>query len=75
MNTVLHLRKNVLKLSQAELAEVAKTTQATVSRWENGELSPDLDQLTRLREEVITRKLTWDDAWFFEAPVQAGEAA
>jgi len=74
MNTVLHLRKNVLKLSQAELAEVAKTTQATVSRWENGELSPDLDQLTRLREEVITRKLTWDDAWFFEAPEQGAAA-
>lgn len=74
MNTVLHLRKNILKLSQAELAEVAKTTQATVSRWENGELSPDLDQLTRLRQEVLSRELTWDDAWFFEAPTH-GEAA
>lgn len=74
MNTVLHLRKNILKLSQAELAEVAKTTQATVSRWENGELSPDLDQLTRLREEVRKREIDWDDAWFFEAPaVEAAE--
>lgn len=74
MNTVLHLRKNILKLSQAELAEVAKTTQATVSRWENGELSPDLDQLTRLREEVLARRLTWDDSWFFEAPAQGAAA-
>lgn len=74
MNTVLHLRKNILKLSQAELAEVAKTTQATVSRWENGELSPDLDQLTRLREEVRKREIDWDDAWFFEAPAQGAAA-
>lgn len=74
MNTVLHLRKNILKLSQAELAEVAKTTQATVSRWENGELSPDLDQLTRLREEVRKREIVWDDAWFFEAPAHGAAA-
>lgn len=74
MSTVQHLRKNILKISQAELAEVAKTTQATVSRWENGELSPDLDQLTRIREEVRKRGLAWDDAWFFEAPARGAAA-
>ncbi len=75
MSTVVHLRKAVLKISQAELAEIAKTTQASVSRWENGELSPDLSQLTLIRDEVIKRGLAWDDTWFFEAPESAGAAA
>lgn len=75
MSTVKHLRKDVLKVSQAELAEIAKTTQATVSRWENGELSPDLEQLGRIREEVRRRECVWEDAWFFDAPMGVPGAA
>lgn len=51
-----------------ELATIASTTQATVSRWEKGELSPDLDQLAAIRAAVIERKLKWNDAWFFSVP-------
>lgn len=73
MNTVYHIRKNVLGVSQAELAEIARTTQASVSRWERGELSPDLEQLLAIRSEVQRRKLKWNDAWFFDAPKVAAE--
>lgn len=68
MNAVAHVRKSVLKASQMELATIASTTQATVSRWEKGELSPDLDQLAAIRAAVIERKLKWNDAWFFSVP-------
>ncbi|MDX1240388.1 helix-turn-helix domain-containing protein [Sinorhizobium medicae] len=68
MNTIAHIRKSVLKVSQSELADVAGTKQATVSRWETNQLSPDLEQLKSIREEVLRRGLDWDDAWFFSAP-------
>lgn len=69
MNAVLHLRKQVLGINQSALAAIAGATQATVSRWETGELSPDLNQLSAIREEVKRRGLEWDDAWFFETPI------
>lgn len=68
MNTVTHIRKQVLQINQSALAAIAGATQATVSRWENGELSPDLNQLSAIREEVKRRGLEWDDSWFFETP-------
>jgi len=71
MQTIQHVRKSVLGLNQADFASIAKTTQATVSRWENGELSPDLTQLSAIRDEVKRRGLEWDDLWFFEAPERA----
>ena len=71
MNTVLHIRKNVLRVSQAALADIANTTQASVSRWEAEELSPDLTQLAAIRAEVKRQGLEWDDAWFFDVPEAA----
>lgn len=68
MNTVAHIRKTILGINQSALAAIAGATQATVSRWETGELSPDLSQLSAIREEVKRRGLQWNDAWFFEAP-------
>lgn len=44
-----HLRKEVLKVTQQEIAEVTATTQATVSRWEKGDLFPNAKQLAALR--------------------------
>lgn len=71
MNTIAHIRKTVLKVSQSELAGIAATKQATVSRWETNQLSPDLEQLKSIREEVLRRGLDWDDAWFFATPEAA----
>jgi transcriptional regulator with XRE-family HTH domain len=71
MNTIAHIRKSVLKVSQSELADVAGTKQATVSRWETNQLSPDLEQLKSIRAEVLRRGLDWDDAWFFSTPEEA----
>lgn len=75
MHVVTHIRKNVLGINQSAFAAIAGVTQATVSRWESGELSPDLAQLSAVRAEVLKRDLAWDDSWLFEAPVTAGEAA
>jgi len=68
MSTILHIRKNVLKLTQHGLAQLCGTNQATVSRWEKGELFPDLSQMSAIRAEVRRKRLKWDDRWFFEAP-------
>lgn len=79
MNPMPLIRKTILDISQAELAAIAGTTQATVSRWEKGELQPDRTQLARIREAAMSRGVAWDDAWFFEmpcgvAPPQQGRA-
>lgn len=68
MNTILHIRKQVLKLTQSGIADLCGTNQATVSRWEKDELYPDLAQMNAIRDEVRRRRLKWDDRWFFEAP-------
>jgi transcriptional regulator with XRE-family HTH domain len=65
-----HIRSKVFKLSQAPFAEVAGVTQPTVSRWERGEFPPNQDQLERIRRAALERALPWDDAWFFEVPVE-----
>lgn len=78
MSTLLHIRKDVLAISQAEMAAIARTSQATVSRWENGELQPDLRQMKRIRAFALERGLSWDDSLFFDVPpaeAQAEEAA
>jgi predicted transcriptional regulator len=74
MNTVLHIRKNVLGVTQSELGLIAGAAQGVVSRWERGELFPDLAQLKAIRTEVLRRGFVWDDAWFFEAPASEDAA-
>ena len=70
MNAPLRIiRKNILNLSQAEMAELTATSQATVSRWETGELEPDRQQMAMIRSEAATRGIEWNDTWFFEVPV------
>lgn len=71
MTTMRFIRKTVFggSLTQAEFGALAGATQATVSRWEAGELNPTLDQLRRVRAEAQRRKLAWHDSFFFEAPL------
>jgi transcriptional regulator with XRE-family HTH domain len=68
MTPMLHVRKSVLKLSQAELAKIARVSQGTVSKWEAGQLEPSRDELDRIRLEAVERGLDWEDRWFFETP-------
>lgn len=69
MSAIAHIRKKVLGLSQMAVAELTGVTQATVSRWEKGELSPNLRELGILRDVARTKGVEWDDSWFFEPPL------
>lgn len=75
MTAIEHIRRSVLQLSQAELARIASTSQATVSRWEAGELKPDISQMAAIRAEAKRRGIDWQDVWFFEAPGPTEDAA
>lgn len=68
MSAIAHIRKKVLCVSQAAIAEMTGVTQATVSRWEKGELSPNLRELAILREAARAKGGDWEDSWFFEPP-------
>lgn len=71
MRPIEHIRKQVFGVSQAVFGEIAGTTQASVSRWESGELEPGRDEMARIRAEAQIRKLPLDDSMFFETPGQA----
>jgi transcriptional regulator with XRE-family HTH domain len=49
-NLLTRIRKAILQLSQQQMADVAGTSQATVSRWEKGELEPDRSQIAAILE-------------------------
>lgn len=68
MNPLLYIRKFVFKVKQIEFAQIVGVGQASVSRWENGECSPSLDDMRAIREAAIERQIAWDDAWFFGVP-------
>jgi transcriptional regulator with XRE-family HTH domain len=69
MRPMLYVRKHVLGINQAEMAEIAKVSQGTVSKWEADEgPEPSRDALARIRSEIHRRRLDWQDRWFFEAP-------
>ena len=71
MSPLLHIRKNVLRTTQSEMAEIAGVRQATVSRWETGELEPSRDQMAAIRAEAIRRGVEWSDGLFFTAGAAA----
>lgn len=73
MNPLEHIRRNIFRITQNEMAQLAGVRQPTVSRWENGSLVPSLSQMRRIRAAAIRRGLSWDDRLFFEPTV--GSAA
>lgn len=48
MSSIRDIRKKVLGLSQTDLARIAGVKQSTVSRWESGELSPSLSDVSKI---------------------------
>lgn len=71
MNQMLSIRRNVFRVTQIEMAQIAGVKQPTISRWERGLRDPDLSHLQRIRAEARRRKLRWDDRWFFAAEGRA----
>jgi transcriptional regulator with XRE-family HTH domain len=62
------IRNSIFQLTQREFAALAGTSQATVSRWEKGELTPDTSNLERIRRAASERNIEWQDSWFFVTP-------
>lgn len=75
MRPIEHIRRNVFGLKQGPFAEIAGTTQPSVSRWERGELAPDQQEMARIRDAARLRGIAWDDRLFFEVPDQPAENA
>lgn len=75
MTPIEHIRRNIFDATQAQFAVIAGTTQASVSRWENGEQAPDQREMERIRNAARKRKIRWHDRWFFEAPRSSAGAA
>jgi len=65
VNQLKHIRVAVLDMTQAAFAALVGVSQPTVSRWEQGEGSPTLDQLKFIRDEILSRRIPWRDAWLF----------
>jgi predicted transcriptional regulator len=70
MEPLRRIRSDVFGVSQSEFAAIAGVSQATISRWEKGELVPRLDELKRIREAALARGLIWNDAALFESSVE-----
>ena len=68
MKPIEHIRRFVFDVSQSAFAEIAGTTQPSVSRWEQGLQEPDLSEMERIRQAALKRRLSWDDRLFFEIP-------
>lgn len=62
MNAIKRIRTEVLKVTQEDFASAARVTQPTVSRWENNDGCPSLDEIKR----ICTRYPTVTPSRFFE---------
>lgn len=72
MRPIEHIRRNIFRIGQIEMAKIAGVSQATISRWEKN-VCPASGAMARIRDEAVRRAIPWDDRWFFEAPVEAAE--
>lgn len=70
-NKLYHLRKQI-GLSQEELANRLHVSRQTISKWEVGESTPDMEKLIALSDlfEISLDELVMD-----KTPVSAGEAS
>lgn len=75
IDPIAHIRKNVLDISQAELASIAGVAQPTVSRWEKGELHPNREEYRRIKQAVVDKGAAWDDGWILAPSIEVAGAA
>jgi predicted transcriptional regulator len=68
MSQIEHIRKSIFKVSQSAFAEIAGTSQPTVSRWEAGDLEPSRVEMGHIRDAAVRRGIEWHDEWFFDMP-------
>lgn len=68
MRPIENVRRKVFNVPQSEFAEIAGTSQASISRWEKGDLEPSHSEMDRIRSEAAKRGLPWHDSFFFEVP-------
>ena len=73
MNPVHHIRKNVLAMTQEQLASALGVTQASVSRWEALGMFPAEHQ--KQIRTLAGGFAGWTDALFFEAPKAGPDTA
>ena len=65
MSTVRHIRTVVLEgMTQDSFAKSIGRPQPTVSRWEKGELYPDIRDLQAIRALVDLHNKHWSPDWF-----------
>lgn len=68
MRPIEHIRKKIFDVPQTVFGEIAGTTQASVSRWEQGTQEPSQSEMQRIRTAAAARGVDWNDRWFFEIP-------
>jgi hypothetical protein len=61
-----HIRRNVFRCTQYEMAAIAGVSQGTISKWESGTQTPLATALGNIRRAARQRAVPWDDRWFFE---------
>ena len=71
MTPFLHIRTRVFGVSQSGMADLARVSQATVSRWEAGAQALNMRALANIRSAAAERGLVWDDSWLFQCPEAA----
>ena len=69
------IRKDVLGVTQKQLAELVGVTQGTVSKWEDGTLFPNVREMSIIRDFARKNGKPWSDSWVFDNPVLQGDAA
>lgn len=74
-NALVHIRKDVFGLTQREMAGVAGTRQATVSRWETGTLEPSRDQMQAILNKAFELGLPLSASDFFDLSADCAEGA
>lgn len=74
MSNIRKIRKEVLGLTQKQLADLCDVDQGTVSRWEQGTLEPRLSDLKKMREKASLDGARLKDSDFF-VDAESGVAA
>lgn len=74
MSNIRKIRKEVLGLTQKQLADLCAVDQGTVSRWEQGTLEPRLSDLKKMREKAAVDGAKLKDSDFF-TDIETGVAA